>query len=279
MRKLILFLAALAVSSAAHATPLRVFSCEPEWTALLQEIAADRVNLYTATTGRQDVHKIQPRPSLLAAARRADLVVCTGADFEVGWLPVLLRQAGNPRIQPGGPGYIEAAMLVERIDIPERLDRAEGDLHPQGNPHVQMDARNIVPIARVLAERLVQLDPGNRAFFEQRLADFSMRWNEAIPRWENRAVPLKGVPLVQHEMDFNYLTHWLGMRNVAMLEPKAGLPPTAAHLARLLEQQWCSPPRSAARPVLPICSRCSTMPSTGCWLRPGTDIAMQQRSV
>lgn len=247
MRNLILFLAALAVSSAVHAAPLRVFSCEPEWTALIREIAADRVNIYTATTGRQDVHKIQPRPSLLAAARRADLVVCTGADFEVGWLPVLLRQAGNPRIQPGGPGYIEAAMLVDRIDIPERLDRAEGDLHPQGNPHVQLDARNIVPIARVLTERLGQLDSANRVFFEQRLADFSARWNAAIPRWESRAAPLRGVAVIQHEMDFNYLTHWLGMQNVAMLEPKAGLPPTAAHLASLLEQQAREPAKVIVR--------------------------------
>lgn len=247
MKKLILLLAAFALSTGASAAPLRVFSCEPEWTALIQEIAADRVNIYTATTGRQDVHKIQPRPSLMAAARRADLVVCTGADFEVGWLPVLLRQAGNPRIQPGGPGYIEAAMLVERIDIPERLDRAEGDLHPQGNPHVQMDARNIVPIARVLAERLGQLDSANRAFFEQRLADFSARWNEAVPRWESRAAPLRGVAVIQHEMDFNYLTQWLGIQNVAMLEPKAGLPPTAAHLASLLEQQSRDPAKVIVR--------------------------------
>lgn len=243
MKKLTLFIAALTLSGIANAAPPRVFSCEPEWTALIQEIAADRVNIYTATTGKQDVHKIQPRPSLLAAARRADLVVCTGADFEVSWLPVLLRQAGNPRIQPGGPGYVEAAMLVDRLDIPQRLDRAEGDLHPKGNPHVQLDARNIVPIARVLADRLGQIDPDNRAFYAQRLADFSKRWSEAIPRWEHRAAPLRDLPVVQHEMDFNYLTHWLGMRNVAMLEPKPGLPPTAVHLAGLLENQAREPAR------------------------------------
>lgn len=247
MKTLSLIFAALVLSATANAAPLRVFSCEPEWTALIQEIAGDRVKIYTATTGRQDVHKIQPRPSLMAAARRADLVVCTGADFEIGWLPVLLRQAGNPRIQPGSSGYIEAAMLVDRIDIPTRLDRAEGDLHPQGNPHVQLDARNIVPIASVLAGRLGELDAGNRAFFEQQLADFSARWNAAIPRWESRAAPLKGLPVIQHEMDFNYLTHWLGMQNVAMLEPKAGLPPTAAHLAGLLEQQAQQPAKVIVR--------------------------------
>ena len=242
---LLLLCAALAANSATAA--LRVFSCEPEWTALLNEIGGDRLKVFTATTALQDVHKIQARPSLMAAARNADMLVCTGADFEVGWLPILIRQSGNRRIQPGQPGYIEAAMLVERLEIPESIDRSLGDLHPLGIPHVQLDPRNIVPIAAEIASRLSEVDPGNADHYRSRLEGFSRRWQEAIPRWEAQAAGLRGMPVIQREKDFAYLFAWLGVEHVGMLEPKAGLEPTPRHLSELLRLHEQQPVKAVLR--------------------------------
>ena len=136
---------ALVLASAAlpALADVEVFACEPEWAALATELGGDLVDAESATTPLQDPHYIQARPSLIARVRRADLVVCTGADLEVGWLPLLLRQAGNASVQPGQPGYMSAADFVELLDKPANVDRALGDVHPYGNPHIQTDPRNI----------------------------------------------------------------------------------------------------------------------------------------
>ncbi len=134
---------------------LRIFSCEPEWGALVRELTGDQASVYTATTAHQDAHHIQARPSLIAQARRADLVVCTGAGLEVGWLPLVLRRAGNPRIQVGTQGYLAATDYVTLLEKPQRLDRADGDVHAEGNPHIQLDPRNIQRVADALGQRLV----------------------------------------------------------------------------------------------------------------------------
>ena len=130
-----------------------VLACEPEWGALTQELGGEKVSIYSATTALQDPHRIQARPSLIARARSADLLVCTGSDLEVGWLPILLRQSGNANIQPGKPGNFEAASYVRKLEIPTRLDRAEGDVHAGGNPHIQTDPRNFLPVADALAQQ------------------------------------------------------------------------------------------------------------------------------
>src|SRR5512146_1043750 len=149
--KKILYVFALLLTGNAHAA-LNVFACEPEWAALTQQLAGDKASVYIATSALQDPHRIEARPSLIAKARRADLLVCTGAELEVGWLPVVLRESGNSAIQPGGNGYFEAASAVHLLEAPTRLDRSEGDVHPQGNPHIQTDARNFLPIAEALSQ-------------------------------------------------------------------------------------------------------------------------------
>ncbi len=222
---------------------LKVFACEPEWGALTQELAGDKVSVFNATTAAQDAHHIQARPSLIARVRNADLVVCTGSELEIGWLPLLVRQSGNERIQPGAPGYLEASQLVTRLEIPKVLDRSLGDVHPEGNPHIQLDPRNIAKVAQVLGERLAQLDPVNAAAYRARTADFLVRWNAAIRRWEAAAAPLKGLTLVVYHKDMAYLNAWLGMRDVGSLEPKPGVPPTTAHLADLVARMQAAPAR------------------------------------
>lgn len=220
---------------------LKVFACEPEWGALAQELGGDRVSVYNATTALQDPHYIEAKPSLIARMRNADLVVCTGSELEVGWLPVVLRQSGNARVQPGAPGYLEAAPLVPRLEIPKVLDRSQGDIHPGGNPHIHLDPRNIARVAEVLRDRLLQIDSANAAHYKSRAAAFLARWAEATKRWELQAAPLRGSGMVTYHKNMSYLNAWLGLREVGALEPKPGVPPTTGHLADLVARMQADP--------------------------------------
>lgn len=226
---------------------LNVLACEPEWAALVKELAGDQARVTSATTARQDPHHIEARPSLIARARGADLVVCTGAELEVGWLPLLLRESGNPRIQPGQSGYFEAASSVRLLEKPVRVDRSQGDVHAAGNPHIHTDPRNLLPVAEVLARRLAELDPGQAATYTARHQAFAARLQAAIPRWEKAAAGLRGVPVVVQHKSWSYLADWLGLKVVADLEPKPGVEPSAAHLARLLEGLKAQPARFILR--------------------------------
>ena len=229
-------LASLSVALALPAAAaVNVFACEPEWAALAQELGGDKVSVVSATTAFQDPHHIEARPSLIARVRNADLLVCSGSELEIGWLPLLLTQSGNSRIQAGSPGYLEASRYVPKLEVPRVLDRSMGDVHPGGNPHIQTDPRNIAKVAAVLAERLAQIDVRNAATYRSRAADFDQRWQAAIRRWEGEGARLKGVPVVEHHKGFSYLIRWLGMREVGTLEPKPGIPPTTSHLAELVE--------------------------------------------
>ncbi|HZP92187.1 MAG TPA: zinc ABC transporter substrate-binding protein [Burkholderiales bacterium] len=239
---------ALALSAAAAHAALNVFSCEPEWQALAQELGGEKISAYpAATSAMQDPHHIQARPSLIARIRNADLLVCTGAELEIGWLPVLLRQSGNPRIQPGTRGYLEASAYVQRLEVPSRVDRAEGDIHPQGNPHIQTDPRNIALVAEVLGQRLAELDPADAGYFRARHAAFADKWRQAIQRWESEAAPLKGMTIVAHHKEWVYLNRWLGLKELAELEPKPGVEPTASHLEELLTTLQHDPAQAVVR--------------------------------
>ncbi|PWT71370.1 MAG: zinc ABC transporter substrate-binding protein [Proteobacteria bacterium] len=231
----------LALVSIGAEAKVDIFACEPEWAALSQELGGDKVSIYQATTALQDVHHIQARPSLLARVRSADLLVCSGADLEVGWLPVLMQSGGNPKIRIGQPGYFMASDFVQKLEVPSSVDRSMGDIHPYGNPHVHSDPRNIVLVAKALSERLAQIDGADAAYFQARTRDFLERWDKAMARWQSAAAPLKGMKLVAHHKDEEYLIHWLGLDEVGNLEPKPGVPPTAAHLADLLAQMKSAP--------------------------------------
>jgi zinc/manganese transport system substrate-binding protein len=221
-----------AVCTPAHA--LKVFACEPEWAALTKELAGDQATIYTATNALQDPHQVQAKPSLIAGLRNADLLVCTGAELEVGWLPVLLRQAGNPLVQTGQPGQFNAADYVRKLEVPTRLDRADGDVHASGNPHIQTDPRNIAAVAQALSKRLAEVDAAHAGVYQGKLADFNTRWNQAMQKWTQEAAPLKGLPIVVQHKGFPYLESWLGLREVASLEPKPGVEPSSAHLSEVL---------------------------------------------
>src|SRR5215813_8378073 len=217
----------------AHAE-LNVFACEPEWSALVSEIGGNKVSVFTATTAKQDPHQVQARPALIAQLRSADLVVCTGAELEIGWMPVLLRQAANGRVQPGSHGYFEAAQQVRLLDVPTRVDRAEGDIHPAGNPHIQTDPRNIATVAAALTRRMGELDQADAATFAAQAQNFAGRWTVAMQRWTQRAAPFRGTTVAAYHKSWTYLEDWLGLREAATIEPKPGIPPGSQYLAQLV---------------------------------------------
>ncbi|CAN0587469.1 unnamed protein product, partial [Laminaria digitata] len=165
------------------AADLRVFACEPEWAALAREVGGEKVNAFSATHARQDPHHIRARPSLVAQIRRADLVFCSGADLEVGWLPLLMRRGAREGVQPGATGHLLAADHVPVLEKPTVLDRSLGDLHPGGNPHVHLDPRNLATLAAELSRRLSLLDAPNAGYYQSRLEAFQKNWQMAMDRW------------------------------------------------------------------------------------------------
>ena len=237
----------LAAASLPASAALQVFATVPEWAALAREIGGDKVSAFSATTALQDPHRIEARPSLLAKARRAQLVVATGADLEVGWLPLVLRDSGNAEIQPGRPGYFEAARYVTLLDVPVVVDRTHGDVHAAGNPHIQLDPRNLFRIGEALAVRMGELDPPNAAAYQAGYKAFAEKWRAAIARWEKEAAPLRGVPVLVHHASFLYLNNWLGLKETGTLEPKPGIEPSSGQLSALLVRQQGVPAKMVLR--------------------------------
>jgi zinc/manganese transport system substrate-binding protein len=237
---------ALAFTVPAHAA-IKVLATTADWGSLATELGGDKVNVYTATSALQDVHRVDAKPSLVARARTADLIVATGAELEIGWLPVLLQESGNAKIQPGSPGYFEATSALHLLDIPTAVDRSMGDVHPLGNPHVQLDPRNIALVAKALTARLAQVDAPSAAYYQQRGADFQARWQQAMTRWTAEGAKLKDVPVVVIHKDQTYLIRWLGMKEVAAIEPKPGVPPSAGYLADLVQKLGAAPPKMILR--------------------------------
>jgi zinc/manganese transport system substrate-binding protein len=215
---------------------VNVFACEPEWAALSKTLGGEHVSIYTATSNKQDPHHIQARPSLIAKARQADLLVCTGAELEVGWLPLLLRKSANPRIQIGQAGHFLATDSETLLGKPAVLDRSLGDIHAAGNPHIHLNPERLLRVAERLAHRLASIDSSNEMDYLQNLAVFSRQWKEKMVYWRTLASPLNGQLIVVHHDNWLYLKQWLGLTQLATLELKPGIPPTSAHLSSLVSR-------------------------------------------
>ncbi len=245
MKKLVHGALALLILSLAMPSEaaIRVLATTADWGALTKELGGDRVDVYTATSALQDVHRVEARPSLVARARTADLLVANGAELEAGWLPVLLQESGNARIQRGGSGFFEATSAVTLAEVPTQLDRSMGDIHPLGNPHIQLDPRNVAAVAKALTAKLTAVDPAGAEIYTARGAEFAKRWAEAMSRWTAKAAPLKDAPVVIMHRDQAYLVRWLGMKELAAIEPKPGVPPSAGHLAELVTRLSATPPK------------------------------------
>lgn len=239
LKTISLFAASLALSlttSLAHAD-LKIFATVPEWGALAEALGGNKVQVYTATTGLQDPHRIQARPSLIAKARSANLVIATGGGLEVGWLPTVQREANNAGIMPNQPGIIEVARYVRMLDVPAVVDRTMGDVHAEGNPHIQTDPRNLLPIAKAVSARMQQLDPENAAYYQTQLTQFDQTWQANLQRWQKQAAPLRGVKVWSQHDGYPYMNAWLGLNQVGVLEPRPGVEPSSRQLADILQRQ------------------------------------------
>ena len=213
---------------------VNVFACEPEWAALTKALGGNKIQVSSATSAMQDPHHIQARPSLIAKMRRADLLVCTGADLETGWLPLLLRKSGNAQVQVGQTGHFMAADYVNLLEKPTVLDRSLGDIHADGNPHFHLDPERIALVSVALVDKLAMIDPTNQAYYQKSLAAFTQQWQQAIQQWKQRSEPLRDKPIVVSHNNWIYLSTWLGLKQVATLEPKPGIPASSSHLGKLL---------------------------------------------
>jgi len=214
---------------------LNIFACEPEWKSLAEEIGGDKVKAISATHAKQDPHHIRARPSLIAKIRRADLIFCSGAGLEVGWLPLLLQKA-NKTVQPGKLGYFIASEYTSVIDIPDKIDRSHGDVHPEGNPHIHLDPNNILLVAKELNRRLALIDPSNKPYYQEQYNNFMNRWEKSISIWSKEIANIKGKKIIIHHKSFDYLFSWMELDEIASLEVKPGIPPTASHLKDILQK-------------------------------------------
>jgi len=214
---------------------VNIFACEPEWKALAEEIGRDKIEAISAVSAHQDPHFIRAKPSLISKMRQADLVFCSGAELEVGWLPVLLQKSGSSKVQQGEVGHFMASNYVNRLAVPERLDRSDGHIHAQGNPHVHLNPYNLIKIAKELSNRLSQIDADNSNFYLGNFSKFKSEWTEYIMEWEQKASRLKNLPVIVQHGSFLYFNDWLKIRQVADLEPKAGIAPTISHIESLLK--------------------------------------------
>ena len=213
---------------------INIFACEPEWKSLAEEIGGDKVKAISATHAKQDPHHIRARPSLIAKIRRADLIFCSGGGLEVGWMPILLQKA-NSKVQPGKLGYLMASNYTPVIDIPDKVDRSHGDVHPEGNPHVHLDPNNILLVAKELNKRLAVIDSINKNYYQENYNNFINRWKKSLLRWEKDIESIKDQRIIIHHKSFDYLFNWMELDEVAALEVKPGIPPTASHLKNILQ--------------------------------------------
>lgn len=215
---------------------INVFACEPEWQALVEELGGDKVTTFSATTGMQDPHQVQARPSLITKMRDADLLICSGADLEVGWLPLLLRRAGNNKIAVNKPGYFFAANHVKLLGMPKVIDRSQGDVHAAGNPHVQTNPKNMAVVAKALVKRMKTIDPANASYYQEKTDNFLARWKQAVRKWKKQIRPFKGARVIVQHASWDYLMDFGKFEQVATIEEKPGIPPTTGHLVELTKQ-------------------------------------------
>ena len=237
---LICFSIFLSGNTYSEESQLNIFACEPEWKGLADEIGGDKVKVFSATHAKQNPHFIRARPSLIAKISRADLIICSGASLEVGWLPLLLQKSGKI-LQHGRIGNLMAADHLPLLEIPTEVSRSQGDVHPEGNPHVHLNPHNILIIAKELSYRLESIDPLNATYYSDQLQDFSSRWQESIMRWEKELLTFKGKKVIVHHKSFTYLADWMKIEIIAALEPKPGISPSTSHLEFLLQSNKSNP--------------------------------------
>ena len=235
-RTISLVILATATFAVAHAhAEMRVVTTTTDLAEFVQAIGGERVDVEALCQGHQDPHYVQARPSYMVTLSRADLLVAVGLELEVGWLPALIAGARNPDVNPGSPGYLEAAAAIAVIDVPEgEVDRAQGGLHPYGNPHFWLDPENAKLAAAAIAGRMSELDPDNEDFFRENLRAYNEQIDAAMIRWREQLAPHSGTRIVSYHQTFNYFLNRFNLVGIGYIEDRPGIPPSPGHLARLI---------------------------------------------
>ena len=232
---ILLCLGVLFLPSLAEAKKLNVATATTDLAALAQEVGGDKISVESIARGDQDPHFVEAKPSFLLKLRQADLLIVVGLQLEIGWLPPLINQSGNARIQVGAPGYLDASQFAEILDIPTgTVTRAMGDVHPLGNPHYWLDPDNGRRIARGIAGKLGDLDPSNTAYYQQRFEDFDKRLSAAEQKWDAEMQPYHGRKVVTYHNSFPNFAKHFHINVIGYVEPRPGIPPTPSHTIELI---------------------------------------------
>ncbi|MBI4484344.1 MAG: zinc ABC transporter substrate-binding protein, partial [Acidobacteria bacterium] len=227
----------LASGSAAAASKLNIVTTTEDLAALTREVAGDRATLESIARGYQDPHFVEAKPSFILKLHRADLLIAVGLQLEIGWLPPLITQSRNPRIQAGAAGYLDASQYAEILEIPTGVvTRAMGDVHPLGNPHYWLDPQNGRRVAQAIQDKLAALQPQEAGYFQQRFEDFSRRLGEAEKRWDQKMAPYRGRKVVTYHRSWPNFAKRFGLNVVDYVEPKPGIPPSPSHILELINQ-------------------------------------------
>jgi zinc/manganese transport system substrate-binding protein len=221
------------VSQAICRRPLHVAASYPYIADLVEKIGKGNVRVWALARGDYNPHVIIPRPSLIAHVRLADLLVISGAQLEIGWMPPILRQANNPSVQPGEKGFLDLSRYVTLIDVPASVSREQGDVHPDGNPHFHLDPNNVPHLAEAIAEKLSEIDPLNASYYRSNLNEFIQQWNEKVEEWKEKMKPLEQVAVVEYHKNYDYFLRRFGLPIVGTVEPLPGIPPTSKHIEHL----------------------------------------------
>ncbi len=228
----------LLACSSVSAQTLKVITTLPDLAAITHEIGGDRVQIQAIVRPTEDPHYVDARPSMAVRLNKADLLILNGMELEIGWLPPLLVQSRNPNIQPGGLGYLDASAAITAMEIPASVDRSQGDVHGQGNPHYLTDARRAVPVAKLITTRLSQLDPAGAEAYQKNLSRFTAELETLIKEETDRfaALPVERRQVITFHRSQVYLLNWLGLRRDLSIEPKPGIQPTPSHTAKVLQK-------------------------------------------
>jgi zinc/manganese transport system substrate-binding protein len=229
--------AMLLLPSQAEAKKLKVITTLTDLASLTQEVGGDKVDVEALAKGYQDPHFVDPKPSFLLKLRNADVLILVGLDLEIGWLPPLITQSGNGKIQPAGPGYLDASQFAQILEIPQgNVTRAEGDVHPLGNPHYWLDPDNGRRMAKGIAAKLSSLDPEDQAYFQQREQDFEKRLADADKKWLAQMAPYRGRKVVTYHRSWPNFAKHFNLDVIGYIEPRPGIPPTPSHTIDLVNQ-------------------------------------------
>lgn len=235
MRKIIISILVFSLffTSSLYASKVKVVTTYPYINSIVEMIGKDRIKSEALARGDYDPHTILPKPSFIAKLRKADLLIISGAQLEIGWLPPLLKQANNPSVNPGTPGFLDLSGFVKLIDVPKSVSREQGDIHPDGNPHYYLVPDNISKIAKAITAKLSAIDSRNAAFFKKNYDDFISLWNKKTAEWNTKLRGLKGKKAIEYHKNYDYILHAYGINIAGTIEPLPGIPPTSKHIESL----------------------------------------------